>query len=126
MGLRVLLPYLTAYRLQLRGKFRNHCQIWAVRNSVQAGGGATCHLMYAFPTETRGSAFSFLPKPGAWDWPREKAQGINIAGATDPAPVSDLWPRRCFIPSGVALQSICECFRSEEHTSELQSPCNLV
>src|ERR1035441_3157993 len=110
MGLRVLLPYLTAYRLQLRGKFRNHCQIWAVGNSVQAGGGATCQLMYAFPTEPGPRPFCSCPSLLLGTGPARKPRGTNIAGATGPAPVSDLWPRRCFIPSSVALQSICECF----------------
>src|ERR1022692_4982685 len=61
--------------------------------------------------------FFFQAEDGIRDY---KVTGVQTCAL----PISR--PARCFPPSRAPVDHGFPCGRSEEHTSELQSPCNLV
>src|SRR5205807_8428397 len=56
--------------------------------------------------------------------PGAEAIWASLAGASPAQPGAFF--RSLLAQNNGKLLAFCRCFRSEEHTSELQSPCNLV
>src|SRR5688500_19447137 len=79
----------------------------------------TLSLHDALPiSDTR---LGFIPFPALFDAARGRFLVEDFAIAVRPAAALPLYER-----SGATASSMRALIRSEEHTSELQSPCNLV